>query len=122
MPMMLLPPASEPSLSACRRACRLVAGERRHFQPRRAAIEHQVHALARQDLAALVIAVALGFFFLATLGLDGAPLVDLPEHALAVLLELRAAGVDLRFDDGHVVLPACRPLWKGAAILLKGSQ
>ncbi len=41
----------------------LVAAQRLQFQPGRAAVQHQVHALARQQLAALVEALALAFLF-----------------------------------------------------------
>ena len=86
----------------------LVAAQGRQFEPRRAAIEHQVHPLARQQLLALVIAGALCFFFGAALVLDRAELGNLRQQVLAVLLELRTVGIDLRFDDRHERFPMGR--------------
>ena len=79
----------------------LVAAERAEFEPGRAAVEHQVQALARQQLLALVEARALAFLLGAALALDLAPVGDELQHALAIGRELGTVNIDLGFDNGH---------------------
>lgn len=78
-----------------------VAGQARQFEERRARIEQQVQALARQQLAALVeLALGLGGFLQHGL-FELAQLFDTGQHRRVVAREVSAVGIKVRFEDWH---------------------
>src|SRR6185437_7125131 len=80
-----------------------VAGQGRQLDERRAGIEHQRDALARQELPALVEAVFRGGGGHARTLLQSAHPLNQRQHALAIGPEVVAAGRDGVFDDGHAL-------------------
>jgi hypothetical protein len=91
-------PAREAAVGVVEHA---VAGDRAQLEKRRARIEQQAEALARQQLS--LFAGSLGEFQLGgeLLVLDRAHLADVALHVLAILGELLAGHVELRFERLH---------------------
>lgn len=78
-----------------------VAGQARQFEERRARVQQQVQALARQQLAALVeLALGLGGFLQHGL-FELAQLFDTSQHRRVVACEISTVGIKVRFDDWH---------------------
>ena len=77
------------------------AGERRQFEPWRPGIEHQRHALARQQLFAGAETVAFGIGDVAHFLLQRAKFADQRQHLLTVGAEALGIRIDAAFDDRH---------------------
>ena len=85
-----------------------VAGQRRQFDEGRAGIEHQRHALARQQLPALVKAILGRGRSRPRALFKRAHPRDQRQHAVAIGLVGGAAGRNRGFEDGHKVTPSFR--------------
>jgi len=79
------------------------AGERRQLEPRRALIEQQREAFARQQLAALFEQVFFGIRGLAHPTFESAELIDELKHRRTIGPEGFAGRIDATFDNGHGV-------------------
>src|SRR5262249_8659873 len=80
----------------------LPGGERRELEQRRTGVEQRSHAIARQELAAALLARAGGGVTpFARPRPPRVQLLHLRAHALGRGPELRARGLQLRFDDSH---------------------
>ena len=77
------------------------AGERRQFEPWRPGIQHQCHALARQQLFAGAETVAFGIGDVAHFLLQRAKFADQRQHLLTVGAEALGIRIDAALDDRH---------------------